>query len=75
MSQGGEVAHLGVINCSHRDHRDYTDKTRTVEGKNHRAQLGKREGEKNKVRKNNKIQHRHRQVERSRITIQARMIG
>lgn len=47
MSQGREVAHLGVINNSQRDHRDYIDKTRTAEGRNHRAQLGKRgEGEK-----------------------------
>lgn len=31
MNQGKEVAHLGVINNSHGDHRDYTDKTRTAE--------------------------------------------
>lgn len=64
-----EVAHLGVINNSHRDHRDYTDQIRTAERRNHRAQLRKREGEKDKVRKNNKIQLRNRQIDRSRITI------
>lgn len=36
-SQGREVAHLGVINNSRRDHRDYTEKTRTAAGRNHRA--------------------------------------
>ena len=72
MSQGGEVAHLGVINNSQRDHRDYTDKTRTAEGRNHRAQLGKKRGE---GEKNNKIQRRNRQVERSRKTIRGRTRG
>lgn len=43
MSQVGEVAHLVVINNSHGDHRDYTDKTRTAKGRNHRYQLGKKE--------------------------------
>lgn len=38
MSQGREVEHLGVINNSHADHRDYTEKTRTAEGRNHRAE-------------------------------------
>lgn len=65
MSQGREVAHLGVINNSQRDHRDYTEKTRTVEKRNHRAQL--------EEERNNKMQLLHRQVDRSRIKIRARM--
>lgn len=36
-----EVAHLGVINNSQKDHRDYTDKT--AEGRNHSTQLGKKQ--------------------------------
>lgn len=41
MSQGREVAHLGVINNSHRDHRDYTD--RTAEGKKSQSTTRKKE--------------------------------
>lgn len=71
MSQGWEVAHLGVINNSHRDPRDYREKTRTAEGRNHTAPQVKRE----EREKNNKIQLWSRQADRSRITTRAKTRG
>lgn len=45
MSRAREVAHLGVINNSWRDHRDYTEKARVAEERNHRTIVERGEGE------------------------------
>lgn len=60
MSRAREVAHLGVINNSWRDHRDYTEKARVAEERNHRTTVERGEGE---GEKNNKIQLRNMQAD------------
>lgn len=64
MSRAREVAHLGVINNSWRDHRDYTEKARVAEERNHRTTVERGEGE----GKNNKIQLGNIQVDINGIT-------